>query len=111
MKILGLKRLNKFNILKEVLLDNSPFSMIPKKSLLKISFNHYLKHKIQSVLLVLGISLGVAVIVAIDIANTSARKSFDKSVRSISGNITHSIYSSTAGRREDAYCRLRKLLG
>ena len=68
--------------------------MIPKKSLFKISFNHYLKHKIQSVLLVLGISLGVAVIVAIDIANINARKSFDKSLRSISGKSTHNIWQS-----------------
>ncbi len=85
--------------------------MIPKKSLFKISFNHYLKHKIQTVLLVLGISLGVAVIVAIDIANINARKSFDKSLRSISGKTTHNIYSSTAGLSEDVYFSLRKILG
>lgn len=85
--------------------------MIPKKSLFKISFNHYLKHKIQSVLLVLGISLGVAVIVAIDIANINARKSFDKSLRSISTKTTHNIYSSTAGLSEDIYFSLRKILG
>ena len=85
--------------------------MTAKKSLFKISFNHYLKHKIQSVLLVLGISLGVAVIVAIDIANINARKSFDKSLRSISGKTTHNIYSSTAGLSEDLYFSLRKILG
>ncbi len=85
--------------------------MIPKKSLFKISFNHYLKHKIQSILLILGISLGVAVIVAIDIANINARKSFDKSLRSISGKTTHNIYSSTAGLSEDLYFSLRKILG
>jgi putative ABC transport system permease protein len=85
--------------------------MIPKKSLFKLSLNHYLKHKIQSILLVLGISLGVAVIVAIDIANISARRSFDKSIKNISGKITHSIYSSTSGLDEDVYFHFRKKLG
>jgi len=85
--------------------------MIPKKSLLNISFKYYIKHKIQSILLIFGISLGVAVIVAIDIANTNARSSFDKSIRSISGIISHSVYGSTTGLNEDVYFSLRKRLG
>ena len=85
--------------------------MFTKSKLLKISLNHYLKHKIQSVLLILGISLGVAVIVAIDIANISARKSFDKSLKSISSDITHSIYSTNSRLKEEIYFDLRKELG
>ena len=85
--------------------------MIPKKSLLKISLNHYLNHKIQSILLVLGIALGVCVIVAIDIANSSARRSFDKSLSKLRGNVTHSVYGTNRGFSEEVYFRLRKQLG
>nr|NIT13485.1 hypothetical protein [Candidatus Dadabacteria bacterium] len=85
--------------------------MIPKRRLFKISVNYYLRHKIQSVLLVLGIALGVAVIVAIDIANLSARKSFDKSLRSINSGSTHSIYGANALFDEELYFHLRKELG
>ncbi len=85
--------------------------MFVKSKLLKISLNHYLKHKIQSVLLILGIALGVAVIVAIDIANINARKSFDNSIKSISSGITHSIYSTNSRLNEEIYFDLRKILG
>ncbi|NIP39614.1 MAG: ABC transporter permease, partial [Candidatus Dadabacteria bacterium] len=85
--------------------------MIATKNLFKISLNHYFKHRVQSVLLVVGIALGVAVIVAIDIANTSARKSFNKSLGSISSNITHSVYSANERLDEQIYFDLRKQLG
>lgn len=85
--------------------------MIPRTSLLKISVNYYLRYRIQSVLLVLGIALGVAVIVAIDIANSSARNSFDKSLSMISTNVTHSVHSSNTVLGEELYFHLRKEVG
>jgi len=84
--------------------------MFLNKILLKISFNHYKKHIVQSLLLLMGITLGVAVIVAIDIANNKARSSFNKSIEKLNSGITHSIYSGYGDLNDDVYFAVRKNL-
>jgi putative ABC transport system permease protein len=49
----------------------------------------------QSLLFILGVALGVAMVIAIDVANGSAKRAFELSAQSISGNATHQIIASS----------------
>jgi len=49
----------------------------------------------QSLLFILGVALGVAMVIAIDVANGSAKRAFELSAQSISGNATHQVIASS----------------
>lgn len=73
-----------------------------------LGWRYLLRHPLQSLLMVLGITLGVAVVVAIDLANASASRAFDLSVESVAGRATHQIVGGPAGLGEELYVRLRR---
>lgn len=62
--------------------------------LYKSSLNYLKRNFVQSLFVIIGISLGIAVTFAIDIAIESAQKSFALSAKRVTGTATHSIYSS-----------------
>jgi putative ABC transport system permease protein len=65
------------------------------------------KHALQTILMIVGISLGVAVVVAIDLANTSASRAFEVSAETVAGRATHQLSAGTTGIPEEVYTRLR----
>ena len=66
------------------------------------------RHPLQLGLSILGIALGVAVVVAVDLANQSAQRAFDLSMRSVTGSATHQIVGSPGGLDESLYTNLRR---
>lgn len=77
------------------------------KLILYTSWRYLVRHTLQSVLMVVGISLGVAVAVAIDLANVSASKALELSATTIAGRATHQISQLPAGLDETFYRTLR----
>jgi putative ABC transport system permease protein len=77
-------------------------------SLFKVAWRYLLSHPLQTVLMLLGISLGVAVAVSVDIANASAERAFDLSVEAVVGRSTHYISGGPDGIPEQLYVDLRK---
>jgi putative ABC transport system permease protein len=76
--------------------------------LFKATWRHLLTHPLQTLLMLLGISLGVAVAVSVDIANASAERAFDLSVEAVVGRSTHYISGGPGGIPEEIYVELRK---
>ena len=72
-----------------------------------IGWRYLLRHRWQSVLMVIGITLGVAVVVSIDLANASASRAFELSTESITGRATHQITDGVNGLDESVYIALR----
>jgi len=66
---------------------------------------------LQSLLFMLGVALGVAMVIAIDVANGSAKRAFDLSAQSISGNATHQITASSNRLATDIFDQIRVDLG
>ncbi len=66
-----------------------------------MGWRYLLRHRWQSVLMVLGIALGVAVMVAIDLANASASRAFVLSTETLTGKATHQIDGGTLGIEHD----------
>lgn len=88
--------------------DGSPTARLLWRS----SWRHALQHRWQSWLSLLGVMLGVMMVVAVDLANSSARRAFELSVATLSGNLTHQIVAIDGGTVDDAlFARLRKELG
>lgn len=79
----------------------------PGKLVLYTGWRYLLKHAIQTLLMVMGISLGVAVAVAIDLANESSRRALDLSVDAVAGKATHQITRLPSGLAETYYRDLR----
>lgn len=77
-------------------------------TLLNVGWRYLFRHPLQSLLLILGITLGVAVVVAIDIANASASRAFDLSTDSIAGRTTHQIVGPPQGFDTSLYRELRQ---
>jgi putative ABC transport system permease protein len=77
-------------------------------SLFKVAWRYLLTHPLQTVLMLLGISLGVAVAVSVDVANASAARAFDLSVEAVAGRSTHYISAGPGGIQEDLYVALRR---
>ncbi|MDR2214004.1 MAG: ABC transporter permease [Pseudomonadales bacterium] len=76
------------------------------------AWRHARAHRWQSGLSVLGVMLGVMMVVAVDLANSSARRAFELSVATLSGNLTHQIVAQDGGAVDDAlFGRLRTELG
>ncbi len=77
-------------------------------SLFKVAWSYLLAHPLQTVLMLLGISLGVAVAVSVDVANASASQAFDLSVEAVVGRSTHYISGGPSGIPDEAYADLRR---
>ncbi len=73
----------------------------------KVGLRYLLRHRWQSLLMVLGITLGVAVVVAIDLANASAQRAFELSAEAVAGSATHEITGGPEGLDDSLYTRLR----
>lgn len=80
-------------------------------TLLRVGLRYIRRHRLQSLLLVLGVALGVAVIVAIDLANSSASRAFQLSTESITGKATQQIIGGPNGFDDSIYRKLRVDLG
>ena len=59
------------------------------RALLRAGLRWHRRHRVQTLLLILGVALGVALVVGIDIANSSADRSFRLSTSSLTGKATH----------------------
>ena len=71
------------------------------------SVRHLLKHRLQLILSVLGVSLGVAVVLSIDLAIQSAQAGFRVSAESVTGRATHVIVSDGGYVDESLVASLR----
>lgn len=83
-----------------------PF-LFNNRLILYTSWRYLVKHAIQSLLMVVGISLGVAVAVAIDLANVSASRALELSTESLAGKATHQITQLPSGLDQDTYLHLK----
>ncbi|MBX3049688.1 MAG: ABC transporter permease [Anaerolineales bacterium] len=79
----------------------------PPATLFKVAWRYLLSHPLQSLLMLLGITLGVAVAVSVDVANASAARAFDLSVDAVVGRSTHYISAGPTGIPEQDYVELR----
>jgi putative ABC transport system permease protein len=79
----------------------------PSRSLFKVAWRYLLGHPLQSLLMLLGITLGVAVAVSVDIANASSERAFELSTEAVTGRATHAISAGPAGIDEALYRELR----
>ncbi len=76
----------------------------PRLLLLRASWRFFTRHPWQLWLTLLSIALGTAVIIAVDLANQSAGQSFQRSVDTLSGSMTHEI-TAHQGTVPDAFYR------
>lgn len=72
-----------------------------------IGWRYLVKHRWQSLLMVLGVALGVAVVVSIDLANASAARSFELSTEAVAGKTTHQIVGGVDGVAEEVFVEMR----
>jgi putative ABC transport system permease protein len=80
----------------------------PLNAILKIGWRYMLHNSLQTLLMVVGISMGVAVIIGIDLANQSASLAFDISTAAVTGQTTHIISGGSKGIDEKIYVELRR---
>jgi putative ABC transport system permease protein len=81
-------------------------------SLLRRSgWRHLLRHRWQSALAILGITLGVAVVLAVELANQSARRAFALSLEQIEGRASHRLVGNSGLLDERLYRQLRTVDG
>lgn len=83
-------------------------SLLPLAS---TGLRYYKRHRLRSLLLLLGIALGVAVMVSIDIANQSVGRSFALSTQLVTGRASHQIVGNRFQVDQEIYRRLRVELG
>ncbi|MCW5876768.1 MAG: ABC transporter permease [Anaerolineales bacterium] len=76
-------------------------------TLFKVAWRYLLGHPLQTLLMLLGITLGVAVAVSVDVANASAARAFDLSVDAVVGRSTHYLSAGPTGIPEEDYVELR----
>jgi putative ABC transport system permease protein len=81
------------------------------KLLTRASVRHLTRHRLQSVLSVLGVALGVAVVLSIDLAISSARTGFQISAETVAGRATHVVVSESGTLDESLIRVLRVDLG
>jgi putative ABC transport system permease protein len=77
-------------------------------TIFKIGWRYLVKHSLQSLLMVIGISIGVAVVIGIDLANQSANLAFDLSTAAVTGHATHIISGGSKGIDEQVYVELKR---
>jgi putative ABC transport system permease protein len=77
----------------------------------KLTFRHYSRHKILSMLCFLGISLGVGIVTAVNLINKSALSSFGASVDYLSGKADFSVVSDYGPIDERLFLQIWTLEG
>jgi putative ABC transport system permease protein len=77
------------------------------RSLLLTGLRDLVRRPLHTGLMVLGVALGVAVVIAIDIANTSARRGFERSTETVVGRATHRVVGGPDGLPQDLWRRIR----
>lgn len=75
------------------------------------SLRYLVRHRVHSVLSVLGVALGVAVVFSIDVVNHSAKTAFRLATVAVVGRATHQITATNMAVDESVYARLRTDLG
>ena len=81
------------------------------RALLRAGLRWHGRHRVQTLLLILGVALGVALVVGIDIANTSADRAFRLSTTSLTGKATHQIVGDGIGISDTVFSFLRQRIG
>ena len=89
---------------------DQPVQFFPS-GLWNVGWRYLLRHRWQSVLMVVGIALGVAVMVAIDLANASASRAFALSTETLTGKATYQIDGGPSGMSTQAYAELVRQKG
>ncbi len=79
--------------------------------ILYTSWRYLVRHAVQSILMVIGISMGVAVAVSIDLANESASRALTLSTDTLAGKATHQITQLPGGLDEQVYRSLKLAFG
>ena len=77
-------------------------------TLINVGWRYLLRHRWQTLLMILGITLGVAVVVSVDMANASASRAFDLSTETVAGRTSHQIVGGPTGLDEAIYTDLRR---
>jgi putative ABC transport system permease protein len=77
------------------------------RSLLLTGLRDLVRRPLHTGLMVLGVALGVAVVIAIDLANTSARRGFERSTEAVVGRATHRVVGGPEGIPQDLWRRIR----
>jgi putative ABC transport system permease protein len=77
------------------------------RALLRAGLRDLVRRPLHTALMVLGVALGVAVVVAIDLANTAARRGFERSTEAVVGRSTHQVRGGPSGLPQDVYRQLR----
>lgn len=75
--------------------------------LLRASQRFFTRHPWQLGLTLLSIALGTAVMVAVDLANSTASRSFERSIDALAGPMSHEITALDGDIAEDVYRTLR----
>lgn len=74
---------------------------------LYLILRRFIRHPLQLLLGITGITLGVAVVLAIDLTNASSERAFIIANQSVAGDMTHQVTSSTGYINENFYVELR----
>ena len=77
------------------------------RTLLLTGLRDLVRRPLHTGLMVLGVALGVAVVIAIDLANTSARRGFQRSTEAVTGRATHQVRGGPSGLPQDVFRRIR----
>ncbi len=68
---------------------------------------HFVRHPLQLILAILGVTLGVAMVVSIDLAASSTHRAFALSMEALTGRYTHHLTGGPSGIPELVFTRLR----
>jgi len=77
------------------------------RTLLLTGLRDLVRRPLHTGLMVLGVALGVGVVIAIDLANTSARRGFERSSEAVAGRATHHVLGGPSGLPQDVFRRIR----
>jgi len=77
------------------------------RTLLLTGLRDLVRRPLHTGLMVLGVALGVAMVIAIDLANTSARRGFQRSTEAVTGRATHQVLGGPSGLPQDVLRRIR----
>jgi putative ABC transport system permease protein len=77
------------------------------RTLLLTGLRDLVRRPLHTGLMVLGVALGVAVVIAIDLANTAARRGFERSTQAVAGRATHQVLGGPGGLAQDVLRRIR----
>ena len=80
-------------------------------TLRRYGLRYFLRHRVQTLLAVIGIAVGVSVPVAVELAGNSARKALGESLQALFGDSTHQVLGNSGPVPASLYVALRRELG